>query len=286
MKRSMALGLLCLIIAAVPHVKTSSALLTATKVGPNIAISTWTGCRANVYRDAVLATSPLSYLRMSPVGSSEPSLGTLNKSWFWTNVPGSTAGAIACDAKAAVVMSATQWLSSEHVVWILGDTVSFSYALWFKAGATSQGVLFSSAAGLLASGATSRADRALWISPDGLLSFALSDGPVTKWVSTATAVTDNRWHFAVVTMRANDSGSTRGSRLYLDGVQVAYDSQMRKGLSPTAAESWRAGPAALATAVGTLAPKAAFDGALDEIAVWDGVLSDAQIATIWAARNG
>ena len=64
------------------------------------------------------------------------------------------------------------------------------------------------------------------------------------------------------------------------------ESQMRKGLPPTAAESWRVGPAVMASAVGTLAPTAAFTGPIDEVAVWDKLLTDAQISSFWSARNG
>ena len=183
-------------------------------------------------------------------------------------------------------MSGSAWLSSEHKLWTIDDTVSFSYALWFQASAGAQGVLFCSAAGLASSGATSRADRVLWIAPSGLLSVAVTDGRVTKWISSAGSVAGGAWHLAIVTMQAGASGASRGTRLYLDGTQIDYDSQMRKGLSPTTTESWRAGPATVAAAVGALAPTAAFVGSLDEIAVWDKVLTDAEIASIWAARNG
>ena len=116
--------------------------------------------------------------------------------------------------------------------------------------------------------------------------MAVTDGPGTKWISSAGSVADGAWHLAIVTMQAGASGASRGTRLYLDGTQIAYDSQMRKGLSPTTTESWRAGPATVAAAVGALAPTAAFVGSLDEIAVWDKVLTYAEIASIWAARNG
>ena len=269
-----------------PHIDPTSGLSTASKTGPQISISTWSGCRVNAYRDAVLATSPQAYLRMTPTGTREPSLGSVTTAWKWAAAPASSAGALGCDPNPAAVISASAWLSSEHAVFVAGDTVTYSYALWFKAAAGSQGVLFSSAAGLLSSGAGSRADRVLWIAPSGVLAAAVTDGPVTKWITSAAAVTDSTWHLAVVTMQTADSGATRGTRLYLDGVQVAFESQMRKGLPPTATESWRAGPAAVASAVGTLAPTTAFTGPVDEIAVWDKLLTDAQISSFWSTRNG
>lgn len=273
-------------VCASPHMNQSAALFTTKQTGPQVSISAWTSCSADAYRLAVLATAPQAYLRMTPTGLLESSIGSATSAWSWTAAPTSTPGALPCDSNAAVMVSATAWLSSEHRVWTIGDTVSFSYALWFKANSGTQGVLFSSVAGLASSGGTSRADRALWIAPSGLLSVSVTDGPVTKWISTAGTVADGQWHLAVVTMQAGDSGATRGTRLYLDGAQVAYDSQMRKGLPPTSTESWRAGPAALPSAVGALNPTSAFVGALDEIVVWDKVISDAQVAAIWAARNG
>ncbi|MBU6213530.1 MAG: hypothetical protein KGP01_03695, partial [Actinomycetales bacterium] len=238
------------------------------------------------YRDAVLATTPQAYLRMSPTGASEPSLGSVAAAWTWTASPQSTSGALGCDPNPAAVLSASVWLSSEHGVFVAADTVTYSYALWFKAASGSQGVLFSSAAGLLSSGAASRADRVLWIAPSGVLAVAVTDGPVTKSITSPAAVTDGAWHLAVVTMQTADSGATRGTRLYLDGAQVAFESQMRKGLPPTATESWRVGPATVASAVGSLAPTAAFAGPVDEVAVWDKLLTDAQVTSLWSARNG
>ncbi|NBO45931.1 MAG: LamG domain-containing protein [Actinobacteria bacterium] len=289
-RRSMAVRLISmcalLSVSVGSHISQSAGLFTATRIGPQVSISTWTACSPDAYRLAVLGTTPQAYLRMTPTGLLERSVGSNTSDWTWTAAPTTTPGALGCDSNLATILSASAWLSSEHRVWTLGDTVSFSYALWFKANVGTQGVLFSSASGVASSGATSRADRALWIAPNGVLSVSVTDGPVTKWISTPGTVADGKWHFAVVTMQSGDSGATRGTRLYLDGAQVAYDSQMRKGLPPTSTESWRAGPATLPTAVGTLAPTSAFTGALDEIAVWDKVVTDAQISSIWAARNG
>jgi Concanavalin A-like lectin/glucanases superfamily len=274
-------------LAGVPQsARDSSAVLTDVAVGPNVEISAWTACGVNVYRDAVLATSPQAYLRMIGSGTSEASLGRVSSAWTWTLAPTLAPSALGCDANASASMSATRWVSSEHRVYVASDSAPFSYALWFKASAGTQGVLFSSAAGRISDGSNVRGDRALWITPTGRLAVAVSDGPSTRTITSPSAVTDGSWHFVVVTLQPNDSGTVRGTRLYLDGPQVAFGSAMRKGLPPTAKESWRAGPATLDTDVGTLAPASTFAGTIDEVAVWDVTLTDAQIATIWAARNG
>ena len=281
--------LVCALVtfAGVPQsARDSSAVLTDVAVGPSVEISAWTTCGVNVYRDAVLAKSPQAYLRMVGSGTSEASVGSVSLAWTWTLAPTLAPSALSCDANQSASISATRWLSSEHRVYVASDSAPFSYALWFKASAGARGVLFSSAAGRISSGSNVRGDRALWITPTGLLAVVVSDGPSTRTITSPSVVTDGSWHFAVVTLQSNESGTARGTRLYLDGPQVAFGSGMRKGLVPAANESWRVGPATLDTNVGTLAPTTNFAGTIDEVAVWDVTLTDAQIASIWAARNG
>ena len=283
--RAFGLGLLMLCLA-LPQGTSSAALLTDVSVGPAVTVSAWTGCVANRYRDAVLATNPESYLRMVGPTVSEANIAPAGAAWTWTATPSLTGGALSCDSNQATNISASTWLSSEHLSFIASDSAAFSYAFWFKAAAGTQGVLFSTVAGPLSTGAGSRADRAAWITPTGLLGVVMSDGPNTRWVTTSSAVTDGQWHLAVVTLQVTDVGAGRGTRLYIDGAQVAYGSQMRKGLVPTATESWRVGPAALSVDVGALRPTTAFTGAVDEVAVWSQTLTSAQVSTLWAARAG
>lgn len=274
---------LCL---SLPMGSSSTALLTDVASSSAITVSAWTGCLAARYRDEVLATGPEAYLRMVGPAATEANSGSSGSAWSWTATPVIGTGALSCDSNRAATVSLTTWLSSEHTNFIASESTPFSYAFWVKAAPGSQGVLFSSVAERLSTGITSRADRATWITPTGLLGVVLSDGPSTRWVTSANSITDGQWHFIVVTLQVTDTGSGRGTRLYIDGTQVAFGSQMRKGLAPTANESWRVGPATLSADLANLRPTEAFTGQVDEVAVWSSTLTSANVTSLWAARAG
>lgn len=269
-----------------PYGSPSTALLKDSASLPAVTVKAWSGCSATAYRSAVLATAPDDYLRMAGPATAEADLGSVQGNWTWTAAPASALGALACDDNTASTISASTWLSSEHRSYAAADSAPFSYAFWVKAASGSQGVLISSTAGTLSSGATSRGDRATWITPTGLLAVVLSDGPSTRWITTTAPVTDGQWHFVVVTLQVTDVGTGRGTRLYLDGTLAAFGSQMRKGLAVTSTESWRVGPAAISSDVGALQPVGAFTGQVDEVAVWSKTLSAAEVSSMWAARAG
>ena len=285
LRRACSIGIVvpCL---ALPVGTSSSALLTDSATGSQVTVTTWSGCAVNRYRDSVLATGPESYLRMATPTTTETNTGVAGGVWTWTSSPNVVSGALGCDLNQAAAVTGSTWLSSEHLTFIAADSAAFSYSFWFKASPGSQGVLFSSTAGTLVSGASARGDRAVWLTPTGLLGVVMSDGPSTRWITSATAVTDDQWHFVVVTLQVTDIGAGRGTRLYLDGSQVAFGSQMRKGLVPATTESWRLGPATLSADLGALRPASVFAGAVDEVAVWAQTLSAAQVSSMWAARNG
>ena len=223
---------------------------------------------------------------MQPSGLLEPDVSASGGSWVWTASPTSVAGAITCGSNPGAGVTSATVLSSEGADAVAAESAPFSYALWVKAAAGASGVVFSSAAGLAASGPAARADRALFLRSNGTLAVALSDGPVTLSLTTTTLITDGQWHLVVVALKINDIGSTRGTRIYIDGVMAGYESRMRKGFAPATGESWRLGPATLDAQVGTLIPTGNFSGSVDEISVWNRTLTDAEVSALWAARAG
>lgn len=273
-------------VLTLPAREPAAALFTVSRSQTTIEISTWTGCNAAVYQQQVLALSPVAYLRMHPNVLAEPDIAISGGSWLWSSSPASVNGALSCDANPAAAVTAATILSSEGTDAVQIEGAPFSYVLWVKATAGASGVVFSSAAGLAATGASARADRALFLRSDGTLAVALSDGPVTAALTTTVVITDGQWHQVAVALKTTDIGSTRGTRIYIDGVIRGYDSQMRKGSPPATGESWRVGPAALDSRLGALLPTGTFTGAVDDLAVWNRTLTDSEVATLWAARTG
>ena len=269
-----------------PAAEPAIALFTTSKSQTAVTITAWSGCNAALYQQQVLSLSPTAYLSMQPTGLIEPDASTTGGSWSWTAAPASVAGALSCGSSPGAGVTASTVLSSEGSDVVAAEGVAFSYALWVKAAAGTSGVVFSSAGGLAASGAAARADRALFLRADGTMAVALSDGPVTQALTTTAPVANGSWHLVVVTLKINDLGSARGTRIYVDGTLAGYESRMRKGSAPVAGESWRLGPAKLDAQLGTLIPSATFSGAVDELAVWNRTLTDAEVASLWAARAG
>ena len=249
-------------------------------------ITAWSGCTPALYQQQASASNPIAYLRMQPTLLTEPDIGTSGGYWNWSSAPISAAGALTCDRNPAVAVTSSTVLSSEGTDAVTADSVPFSYALWIKAAAAANGVVFSSAAGLTSSGAGVRADRALFLRSDGTLAVGMADGPVTAALTSTNVIADNTWHFVVVTLKVNDVGNSRGLRLYIDGTQRSYSNTMRKGAAPAVNESWRLGPATLDSQLGALIPSGTFAGFIDDLAVWNRTITDAEIANIWASRTG
>lgn len=239
-------------------------LFTSTVTQTALNITAWSGCTPALYQQQVSATNPIAYLRMQPTLLTESDIGTSGGDWKWSSAPTSAAGALTCDTNPAVEVTSSKVLSSEGADAVTVDSVPFSYALWIKAAAGAEGVVFSSAAGLTSSGASVRADRALFLRSNGTLAVGMADGPQTTALTSTKVIADNTWHFVVVTLKVNDVGNGRGLRLYIDGTQDSYSNTMRKGAAPAANESWRLGPATLDSQLGALIPSGTFAGSIDE----------------------
>lgn len=143
--------------------------------------------------------------------------------------------------------------------------VRFSVETWMKTSSSSGGriVGFSSSR----TGTSSSADRHIYVDSGGRLVFGVNNSSRRTVRSTAT-YRDNVWHHVVGTLGPN------GMSLYVDGKRVGYDSSVR--MPTTYAGYWRLGGDTLSNWPSRPSSDS-FSGTVDEVAVYDKVLSAATI---------
>jgi hypothetical protein len=171
---------------------------------------------------------------------------------------------------------------------------TYSEIVWFKAAAAynTGGKLVgfeTSRTGVSDSNNGGQYDRHIYMDGNGHLWFGvwITASGTAKTITAATDYADNTWHMAVATMGAG------GMRLYVDGVQQASDPNT---VSETFANPgyWRfgcgnlSGWGAAGTWTGANAPttqaNVAFQGSLDEVAIYHTQLTAAQIAFLYWIR--
>jgi signal peptidase I len=169
-----------------------------------------------------------------------------------------------------------------EVVWFKSSTAAYNLGGKLVGFETSQN-------GLSDSTAAGQYDRHIYMDGNGHLWFGVwLTGPGTaKTITAATDYADANWHMAVATMGAG------GMKLYVDGVLAASDVNT---VSETFLKTgyWRFGCGNLsgwgtaANWTGANAPltqaNVAFQGSLDEVAIYNSVLTPAQIAFLYWIR--
>jgi len=110
----------------------------------------------------------------------------------------------------------------------------------------------------------------------GALAFELADGQPSLWhISPGPIVSDGNWHHVAATV---DRGSTTGGRLYVDGALVhTFDPTTRPGNTATGSflrigQQW-------ISAI-------AFQGAIDEVELFDRALMASEVQAIFQAGSG
>jgi len=148
------------------------------------------------------------------------------------------------------------------------NPTTFSTELWFSSTSASGGKLISF--GDRQSGGSSNYDRHVYLQPDGHLTFGTWTGQANL-VTSERAYNDGAWHQMVATMGSD------GMRLYVDGVEVGFNPN-------TGAQGytgyWR---------VGGDTPwngDAYIRGSVDEVAIYNRVLSSAEVLGHWNAAGG
>ena len=162
--------------------------------------------------------------------------------------------------------------SSDYITTTTSGTspTVFTISLWFNT-LTAGGKLIGF--GGSQTGASSSYDRHLYMSSTGQLYYGVFNGGGAS-INTTASYNDGNWHHVIITQGASGVGAA----LYVDGTQQASNTT----LVPTAKYTgyWRIGYDVIAT---SLYPNATanpyFKGILDDIAVYNTVLTSAQISS-------
>ncbi|MBN2023270.1 MAG: hypothetical protein JW809_10815 [Pirellulales bacterium] len=216
------------------------------------------------YADMVVADSPLSWWRLDDANDSMGLHGGLAG-------PGVTfgqAGAIAGD------FSASAWFDGGSEATILiadapdldfGGETDFAVEAWVK-----RDVLATGKSTILNKG-TSAGSFWLRFEADGTLRFLLDYGSASDDAQSTLTYNDGAWHHVVGVADRDNS-----VQLYVDGVLVDEDpvTVMVNGVSNT-----------LPLDVGQMNNANFFDGLVDELAVYNVALSDAQVLAHYAAAT-
>lgn len=218
----------------------------------------------SVYSDAVLALSPLAYWRMGEAsGTLDNAEGTATYDAFTTNAPTyGVTGLLTGDPDTALSFAAgsSQYAQTNGALPAIGP--NFSLAAWINVTSLSADRMVLS----------QQSNAFLRVYSTGQLEFHWVDaGAVGRNLATVGSdITTGQTYFIV--------GLYDGTRakLYINGSTAAQSVELTSGGVPSAI--WHI--ARHATAI------LSFDGAIDEVAIFDSVLSDADISNLWAIGAG
>ena len=176
------------------------------------------------------------------------------------------------DTGTAVTLDGSTGYLSSTQAFTLPTTLSEE--TWFKSSSTKGGLLVG--LGNAQTGASTTADRQLYLTTAGKVSFSVSTGGTAKTITSTKTYNDGAWHHAAATL----SGS--GTILYVDGVQISSSASATSGASYTgyvrvgydSLKSWSDAPSSYY-----------FAGALDDVAVYNTALSGADVANHYNAAG-
>ncbi len=178
--------------------------------------------------------------------------------------------------------SALQLNGSNQMVFTtaaLGHPTVFSHSGWFRTTSTSGGYLFGLANSNSAANG-SNYDRFVYMANNGRLFFGIYNGNVVA-INTTTSYNDGNWHFVTAIVTASNN-----ILLYVDGAlsaQTAFTGTI---------ETYTGGNAYFRIGSHTMsgwpsAPTSTFfNGAIDDVAYYNRVLSQQEITTLYQLRGG
>ena len=214
------------------------------------------------------ASSLLSDYRFS--GSAVDATG--NNNGTLQNSPLLTTDRFGIANKAYSFNGSTQYMSTATRY---TNPTDFSLSIWFKTSTVTGGNLLSF--GNIQTGLSGNYDRQVYMNNAGQIYFGIYPGAVVT-VNSASSYNDNAWHLVTAIL-----SSTGGMSLYVDGLMV--------GSNPTATAArnfsgyWKAG---FENHLGwTSAPSSNyFNGLLDDILIYNRVLSVGEINSLYVSPDG
>ena len=200
-------------------------------------------------------------------GNTNDVSGNLNNG-LATGSPALAADRYGAASSAYSVNGSSQYISTTAAA-VTSPTV-FSISLWFNT-TTAGGKLIGF--GSNQTGASTTYDRHLYMSSSGQLYFGIYNGSFST-INTTASYNDGNWHHVVVTQ----GGGGVGTSLYVDGLMQASNTTLVPTVNYTG--YWRIGYDALNTSLyPTASPNPYFTGTLDDIAVYNRVLTNGEISS-------
>ncbi|MGC4110223.1 MAG: PKD domain-containing protein [Nocardioides sp.] len=225
----------------------------------------------DVYGKQIYQDSPWVYYRLGETTrtSNAADAGPDNRTGTYnsnTGITYGTAGALANSTNTSITIggsSSSGYVSSPKTT---TAPATFSIEVWFKSTSTQGGRLIGYSSS--SSGSSSNYDRMIYLQNSGQLVFGAYTSVENEVQSPASTPYNNgQWHMAVATMSPTD-----GMKLYVDGVLVGTNPN---GTAQNYVGYWRVGP----DNVWEGASSKYLNGSLDEAAVFNSVLTPAQIQT-------
>ncbi|WP_024285418.1 PKD domain-containing protein [Cellulomonas sp. KRMCY2] len=224
------------------------------------------------YANAVMASGASYYWRLGDAaGTSVRDTAAANDAVTGTSITKGVQGAILGDPDTAY--RTTNSSQSRMAASTLEQgRITFSIEAWFKASGTGGNGPILNFGNRAASTQTSTArDRVLYMDSAGRIQFGVWVG-VARTVRSPLAYNNGQWHHTVATLGAD------GMKLYVDGVLV--DSRTDTTTARNFAGYWRLGDSI--SIYPNVSTNTAFNGSLDEIAVYPTVLTPETIAAHYA----
>ncbi|MCU1437018.1 MAG: hypothetical protein JWP66_105 [Naasia sp.] len=147
---------------------------------------------------------------------------------------------------------------------------------WIRTTTTQGGKIVGFGNMATASPLSDRYDRHLYMEPDGRVVFGVHNG-AQKMVTSQAALNDGAWHHLVGTVSGGTDAS--GLRLYVDGILVSSDPSVSTA-EDNSSGYWRIGGD---SHWGAGSPY--FAGDIDDVAVYQKVLTDTQVRDHWTASG-
>jgi prepilin-type N-terminal cleavage/methylation domain-containing protein len=233
-----------------------------------------TGAVLNTYANIVLADNPIAFWRLgesSGTTAVDASPNGLNATYVGSPTLG-VAGALSNNSNTAISLNGpSQYLTSPNLTALAQSSPSVTAEVWFKANGP----------GVIMSENSAAAPQSTW--NDGQIEVISNNVYIRVWNLAALNVGsivygDGRWHEIV--LRYNAASTTLNG--FLDGVKAAgSDVATRQTPWPTYQQFYNFG----ASNTQNMGSGAALSGSLDEIAIFNTPLTDAQITTEYAAHT-